>query len=508
MASKGSILAAIVSIGVLLIPATHSALAKGGGGHSGGGGAHFGGGHAGGGAAHFRGVSGGGARVGASRIGHGHVGTARVRGSKASAGASRTGPNRFGNAKTAGAAKNAKTAGAAKNAKTAGSAKNARSLSDARSGPTRANTARALATGTKGAFAGKAAWNQWGNPNWKSGRGGWNGGWGGWNGGWGGWVGPVFWPYFFGNLLAFTFWPYPYFDPFWAYGDWFVWDAVFWPGPYYGPAYGYGPSYDVYGGYAYGGHARRTARRAGPDVTGSIPNQTDLAQSCSGLAPGVTDLPMDRIETTLGLTNEQLRALDALKAASSQAREVLRTSCSSEIPLTPVDRLDAVGKRIDSTAQALAIVRAPLDNFFNALNDRQRERFAALSPARSERTSRRDANSGNDLASLCSHRAENFTRLPVQRVEEVVKPTQQQQDVFDRLKVASAQAANQLQASCPAQLPQTPLDRFDAVSKRLDAMSQAIKTVRPALADFYASLSDEQKARFNTLGPSDTSRQG
>jgi hypothetical protein len=109
---------------------------------------------------------------------------------------------------------------------------------------------------------------------------------------------------------------------------------------------------------------------------------------------------------------------------------------------------------------------------------------------------------------LCSHRAEGFTQLPVQRVEQVVKPAKQQLDLFDKLKLASAEAANQLQASCPAQLPQTPLDRFDAVSKRLDAMSQAIKTVRPALADFYASLSDEQKARFNTLGPPNTSRQG
>jgi hypothetical protein len=434
-----------------------------------------------------------GSRVGASRSGHAHFGTARVHGSKASnIGTSRTGSRQVGTAKSA------------KNAGNLSGTKNTGGLNNARSGIARANTANALATGTKGAFAGKAAWNQWGNPHWKSGWSGWNGGWGGWNGGWGGWVGPVFWPYFFGNLLAFTFWPYPYFDPFWAYGDWFVWDAVFWPGPYYGPAYAYGPNYDVYGGYAYGGHARRP----GPDVTGSIPNQTDLAQSCSGLAPGVTDLPMDRIETALSLTNEQLRALDDLKAASSKARDVLRTSCSSEIPLTPVDRLDAVGKRIDSTAQALAIVRAPLDSFYNALNDRQRERFAALSPARSERTSRRDSSSGNDLASLCSHRAENFTRLPVQRVEQVIKPTQQQQDFFDRLKVASAQAANQLQASCPAQLPQTPLDRFDAVSRRLDAMSQAIKTVRPALADFYASLSDEQKARFNTLGPPNTSRQG
>jgi hypothetical protein len=32
-------------------------------------------------------------------------------------------------------------------------------------------------------------------------------------------------------------------------------------------------------------------------------------------------------------------------------------------------------------------------------------------------------------------------------------------------------------------------------------MDDAIKTVSPALASFYASLTDEQKARFNTLGP-------
>ena len=47
------------------------------------------------------------------------------------------------------------------------------------------------------------------------------------------------------------------------------------------------------------------------------------------------------------------------------------------------------------------------------------------------------------------------------------------------------EAANQLQASCPAQMPQTPLDRFDAVATRLNAMEKAIKTVRPALASFY-----------------------
>ena len=60
----------------------------------------------------------------------------------------------------------------------------------------------------------------------------------------------------------------------------------------------------------------------------------------------------------------------------------------------------------------------------------------------------------------------------------------------------------------PAQLALARGGGFDAVSKRLDAMSEAIKKVRSALADFYASLSDEQKARFNKLGPPDASRQG
>ena len=37
------------------------------------------------------------------------------------------------------------------------------------------------------------------------------------------------------------------------------------------------------------------------------------------------------------------------------------------------------------------------------------------------------------------------------------------------------------------------------MEKRLSAMLAAVKTVQPVLAKFYDALSDEQKARFNTL---------
>jgi hypothetical protein len=39
---------------------------------------------------------------------------------------------------------------------------------------------------------------------------------------------------------------------------------------------------------------------------------------------------------------------------------------------------------------------------------------------------------------------------------------------------------------------------------RLGAMLQAVKMVRAALGDFYNSLSDEQKAQFNTIGQPST----
>ena len=40
------------------------------------------------------------------------------------------------------------------------------------------------------------------------------------------------------------------------------------------------------------------------------------------------------------------------------------------------------------------------------------------------------------------------------------------------------------------------------MEKRLQAMVDAAKTVKPALQSFYASLTSEQKARFTRIGRS------
>ena len=51
-----------------------------------------------------------------------------------------------------------------------------------------------------------------------------------------------------------------------------------------------------------------------------------------------------------------------------------------------------------------------------------------------------------------------------------------------------------MQAACPEETPITPPGRLEAMEKRLQAMIDAAKTVKPALESFYGSLSNEQKA--------------
>jgi hypothetical protein len=110
--------------------------------------------------------------------------------------------------------------------------------------------------------------------------------------------------------------------------------------------------------------------------------------------------------------------------------------------------------------------------------------------------------SASNLAPLCSQQAGNFIDLPVQRIEQVVQPSAQQQSAFDDLKKATQNASDQLRSSCPTAVAKSPMARLDTVEAQLKAMADAIEAVRPNLKNFYASLSDDQKARFNTMRPS------
>jgi LTXXQ motif family protein len=141
-------------------------------------------------------------------------------------------------------------------------------------------------------------------------------------------------------------------------------------------------------------------------------------------------------------------------------------------------------------------VRSPLERFHQALNDEQKRQFNTISSP--------VENAGSaDLRALCSQQAGSFIKLPVQRIEEVVQPTTQQQSALDDLKSATQNAGDQLQSSCSTAVPKSPVGRLDTVAARLNAVADAIRAIRPSLKNFYASLSDDQKAKFNMMGPSE-----
>jgi LTXXQ motif family protein len=359
----------------------------------------------------------------------------------------------------------------------------------------------------RNAFGNNANWNHWGGHFWSA-------GWNNWGWGWGGWAGPVFWPFLLGDVLSFIFWPYAYYDPFWWYGPPFIFASIFAPGPYFGFDYGYGPDYygydyglDYYGyagspniyygngGYSTATRDRYAARTEQADREALAETNTAALESCTGLAPGVTDLPINQIRQTVHPTADQEAALDDMSAASSRASDIIKSSCPSAVPLTPIGRLDAAEHRLDATIKAIQLVRSPLERFYQALSDAQRQRFNAMNGSSG------GAPTAANMTAACSQQGGSFLDLPVQRIDQVVQPTAQQESAFDNLKRAAQKAGDQLQSSCPTAVPTSPVARVDIVETRLTAIADAIKSVRPDLQNFYASLTDEQKAKFNTMGP-------
>jgi LTXXQ motif family protein len=316
-----------------------------------------------------------------------------------------------------------------------------------------------------------------------------------------GWFGKVFWPFVVGDVFTAVLWPSPWYEPFWGYGGDYALSNVLWGGPSSLPAsYSNSNIYDIYGGGSgrYGSVARSDEKVANAPNS-DTPTEADLTQACADLAPGVTDLPINEIERTVLASGDQVAALNALKAAWVSATKVIQASCTGEVPLTPVRRLDVVEERLGAVLQGLQIVSGPLENFHNSLSEAQKRSFDTMMTANRDRSEPGGALAGR-LTSLCSERAASFSRLPIDKIEQVIRPGEQQRDALDALKSASAKASEELNATCPAQTPQSLPDRLLAVEQRLAAMIAALRTVRPALTDFYGSLSDEQKARFNMMG--------
>jgi LTXXQ motif family protein len=124
------------------------------------------------------------------------------------------------------------------------------------------------------------------------------------------------------------------------------------------------------------------------------------------------------------------------------------------------------------------------------------------------RMARTAGGSERRAAEVCSDNAADLTNWPIERISEIVQPTDAQRAALEDFRAASARSVDILKAGCPKDLPSTPVGRLAAMDSRLQVMLQAVETVRPALDRFYQSLNDEQKARFNAVAPSSDASAG
>ena len=462
--------------------------ARGGGGHGGGG--HGGGGHGGGfgrGGGHIGGIGRGGGLSVARHGGHGVAGRSFSGPRLASPGPRSVGGNRFAGrpgvatARIAGGGNRFTTAAAHGVGPVAAHG----GVGRLAGGPV---AGRAMA---QGAFGNRAIANPafrthfasarfhgrfWGSPWFVGSRWPW------WRTGIViGWVGPVFWPYAYYDVFDYVYWPYAY-DDFWPYAYDDVYYGIYGSYAYSGPGAGYGAPAGA------GTGTRRVARSGGG-------SERRAAEVCSDRAADLTDWPIARISEIVQPTDAQRPALEDFRAASARSVDILKAGCPKDLPSTPVGRLAAMDSRLQVMLQAVETVRPALDRFYQSLDDEQKARFNAIAPGS-------DASAGDDprdLTKFCDERSPGVTDLPIDRIAQAVQPTPAQRNALDELKDASARAAEGLKANCPTSQALTPTGRVEAMEKRLQATLAAVRTVQPALTKFYDSLSDEQKARFNSL---------
>lgn len=110
---------------------------------------------------------------------------------------------------------------------------------------------------------------------------------------------------------------------------------------------------------------------------------------------------------------------------------------------------------------------------------------------------------------FCRHDGMEMADHLIVKIKHRVKPTESQQADFEELKTVIRQAAEKMQEACPPKRARAdsnnsdakprrrnPIERLTRAETGLTASLEAVRMVKPVAEKFYATLSEEQKARL------------
>lgn len=202
-----------------------------------------------------------------------------------------------------------------------------------------------------------------------------------------------------------------------------------------------------------------------------------------------------RIRSDVAPNADQGQSLQKLGGALGAASGYLAKSCPTEIPAQPVARLQLMESQIEELTMAVSIVRQPLQDFEQALNDDQKAKFEAVA-ANSPATDRQDRTAA--IAPSCGGSPAAIDAT-IDQIDRSVQPTEAQRPALADVKQAFAKAVDDLDAHCPAMVPPTAIARLDATEARLDATWRSVLSIQVALANFENKLDDAQRDRLDQM---------
>ncbi len=99
-------------------------------------------------------------------------------------------------------------------------------------------------------------------------------------------------------------------------------------------------------------------------------------------------------------------------------------------------------------------------------------------------------------AAPCGYRLESIIRSVTDRFEGAPLTSEAQRSAYDAFLSAAAKARAFVREACANERSAANIQQIEAAEQKI---GEAVAALRPALENFYASLSDEQKAQLNNL---------
>jgi hypothetical protein len=289
-----------------------------------------------------------------------------------------------------------------------------------------------------------------------------------------GWVGPLFWPFAYFDITdyairddATSFWDY-------GYGDIFA--GIFAP-------------YGANDQSAYLAQPAAASRRG-----------ASLTEMCGTDGSAASAAVTDQLRAAIAPTDAQRAAFEAYVEASVKAAQSISASCPKQIAPAAPARLAVMQQRLQAMTAAIELMRPSLEDLYGQLDEAQKARLDALAD-----DARKTSPPKASLAASCAAEHPAAPEWPAADIEQTLHPDDNQRAALKSLQDASIRADEMLKAACPAsdaadEVATAPA-RLATAERRLDAMQQATGLVLSALEDLYETLSDAQKAQFESIGP-------